>query len=828
MRLRNVTLEVSPKPFLRTDDAFVAGVMTEIVRQWYSLLKHAESVSLLWWLGDGTDLLEYDGDPQRRIEWAMWLGFAHKTYVVSAADDPHGESIVGRPRLYRPNPAPLTYGDVRRIVAVMKDTVHALLGCDAQVGIPFDPGSEFCRSPFRYEQHPEMLVGNGMRCIDATARLHADPRRFAGFPAGLPEATPFGTFFGRQAHCYLRDLGFDYLWLSNSFGFGRSPYSSGGTGAFFDGLRYQPEHNRATHDAVLEFWQLFRAACPTAPVECRGTDFTVGMNLVNHATPYAALYAGDFTMTPPPNTPWPALTRNHGLALAGYLSQMCAHRGTRLPYRFYASDPWWCVSPWMDVFERMPHDIYLTTAVTRMDATGRAGAFNEIKILSIDTAWGALPEQIPDEIIPHLKRALRFRPDAPPPVVWVYPFDEYHAHTFDHQERIAEVFAGDLLIQQALNCAVPLSGVVTTTAFVASQHAHPDVYRGSVLVTPVPEAGSACERALLAHVAAGGAVLFYGATTCASDAWRTVMNLAVDTPLEGILALVQADDPDTHAHPVALQFQHDPVLSAGGLHDILRVPDDPRTTLIAEAVNTQGSRRVVAVCRRDPAWHAGAAAWVRGSSSVARAELGGRTLATLNPAEFYHGEHLVRHALGHLGWSIAIERRQPSDKACHLMVSRSRNGFVYAGYSPDDSTVYRLHSPLGAPILPGRDTQLVCGAARVPVNGWFHEECRVFLEQDGGEVGLHAIAPKHFRYRRRWALTGLRNATVHFFPETGCFAHTDILVNPNFHYFTIGDPLPMAWHDTAWGRCVALHGVTGTVTFAWAPDNAVEPVTPDA
>jgi hypothetical protein len=43
-----------------------------------------------------------------------------------------------------------------------------------------------------------------------------DPGRFAGFPDGVPEGTPFGTFFGRQAHCYLRDLGFDYIWFSKT------------------------------------------------------------------------------------------------------------------------------------------------------------------------------------------------------------------------------------------------------------------------------------------------------------------------------------------------------------------------------------------------------------------------------------------------------------------------------------------------------------------------------------------------------------------------------------------------------------------------------------
>ena len=79
-------------------------------------------------------------------------------------------------------------------------------------------------------------MGEKMKCIDCTAALHADPRPFAGFPNGVDEGTKFGRFFGRQVSIYLRDMDVDYIWLSNSFGFGRSPYATGGVGQFFDGL----------------------------------------------------------------------------------------------------------------------------------------------------------------------------------------------------------------------------------------------------------------------------------------------------------------------------------------------------------------------------------------------------------------------------------------------------------------------------------------------------------------------------------------------------------------------------------------------------------------
>jgi hypothetical protein len=147
----------------------------------------------------------------------MWQGFAHRT--VHAPDkDPDGDSILTHSRIYRDNPVTLAYGDLRRIVGLMKQAAREVLDKPLDVGIPFDPGSEFCTAPFRYERHPELLLKSSehIRCIDAIGRLHADPGRFAGFPDGVPEGTPFGTFFGRQAHCYLRDLGFDYIWFSKT------------------------------------------------------------------------------------------------------------------------------------------------------------------------------------------------------------------------------------------------------------------------------------------------------------------------------------------------------------------------------------------------------------------------------------------------------------------------------------------------------------------------------------------------------------------------------------------------------------------------------------
>jgi hypothetical protein len=158
------------------------------------------------------------------------------------------------------------------------------------------------------------------------------------------------------------------------------------------------------------------------------------------------------------------------------------------------------------------------------------------------------------------------------------------------------------------------------------------------------------------------------------------------------------------------------------------------------------------------------------------------------------------------------------------MISRNRNGFIFTGFSPDPDTALHVRTPLGAPMLPERRVSLKAGAMRWAVWQWFHEECRVFVDQDAGEMSLMSISAKHALYRRRWLLKGLQNATVRFFPETGCLKHTSVLVNTDIRYCIVGDSCDSSWVETPWGRCLELRNITGNATFAWASDDAVEPI----
>ena len=168
--LENVSLEMTPKPLFRKDDGFVLDVFRKLFRDWDPLLRQAERVSFLWWLSDGTDLLVYNRDLGAPIEWMFWQGFAHPTYDVAPEKDPGRDSMTATPRIYRPDAVELTGADVRRIVGLIRQACREALGREVRVGMAFDPGCEFSNHPFRYRDHPELLMGDRMKCIDCTAR----------------------------------------------------------------------------------------------------------------------------------------------------------------------------------------------------------------------------------------------------------------------------------------------------------------------------------------------------------------------------------------------------------------------------------------------------------------------------------------------------------------------------------------------------------------------------------------------------------------------------------------------------------------------------------
>ena len=238
--LKNVTLEMSLKPFKSTEQDYVEAVCRQLFDQWQKLVKHADMVSILLWSSDGSEILEYKNNLDEEMEWAKYIGGANPRAEWDKERDPEGKGLHTTYCLYMDNPPVLTYRTLKRIIDTINKVGHEATGKIVRVGATFDPGPEFAKSDFKYRRHEEICMGDTMgkkSFVCSYAVLHEDKCSYAGFPDGIPEGTPFGTFFGRQCNYFLKDLGLDYIWLSNGFGFGTENW--GTTGAIFDGEKFE-------------------------------------------------------------------------------------------------------------------------------------------------------------------------------------------------------------------------------------------------------------------------------------------------------------------------------------------------------------------------------------------------------------------------------------------------------------------------------------------------------------------------------------------------------------------------------------------------------------
>lgn len=500
---KNITLELSLKPFKKQDNASIRKICAKIFEDWAPLLKGREQISVMLWASDGSEILDYTGNLSEEFEWCRFIGTANLPYP------PEGEreeiSLHVYRRDYMANPPKMTYGILKKIVSLLKEEGKKRFpSARIRVGETFDIGPEFAISDFKYNRHTELCSGSSAvdkkGFVDATALLRADARRYAAYPSGIPEGEPFGTFLGKQANVFLKEMNFDFLWLSNGLGFSADPWKK--TGKIFDGEKFYPEKLNATKEKVFAFWKLFRKEC-SIPLETRGTNNSVGIDYATDGVPLYDLYSEDLDITAPPNSPWAAINDNFGLEVMGHLTRVCELPSDVFPFRYYLHDPWWVNSPWYDRYDGVASDIYLPMALSRITEDGTVESANSLNILSIDNSYGEMPSACVNEPLPHLLKAEKDAPDTPAPIVWVYPMREYT--TSSDTSLLPEMYYGDHFIEGAVNSGFPLCCVVSTDNFLKNDAA---VYKNSILLSPVPENSALTEKLL----SEGKGVIFYGSS----------------------------------------------------------------------------------------------------------------------------------------------------------------------------------------------------------------------------------------------------------------------------------------------------------------------------
>jgi hypothetical protein len=97
-----VTLEVSLKPFKKTDPDFIREIAKRIFTDWRPLIKDAKTISIMMWTSDGSEILDYDGNPDSTFEWCKFLGTANLPPLADG--EPTETSLHEKRQLYMENP----------------------------------------------------------------------------------------------------------------------------------------------------------------------------------------------------------------------------------------------------------------------------------------------------------------------------------------------------------------------------------------------------------------------------------------------------------------------------------------------------------------------------------------------------------------------------------------------------------------------------------------------------------------------------------------------------------------------------------------------------
>jgi len=807
--MKNLTLEVSLKPFYGLNAKDTQDACEQALKQWSSLSKITEQISILLWVADGSEILDYKGHLDTPMEWARFLGNGNAHLHPKIPGDPEGKSLHARSYLYRDDATQLiTYRRLAEIGDCWRKAIIST-GKSARVGLTFDPGGEFAPSSFKYERHREVCLADTLgkaSFVCCYGVLNRDTYPYAGFPDGVPQDTNMGTFLGRQFAHIAKDLNFDYLWLSNGFGFGMETWMT--SGPLFDGEHFTPEQAPETRDRILQFWKDFRKECPHLELETRGTNLSTGTDLASDATPLRELYEGDFNFAPPPNSPWAALNGDFGLELAGYLSRVVEQpKGKPMPFRFYIHDPWWLNSPWLDRYEQQPHDIYMPLSISRLNQAGGIEVPETLNLLSIDDSYGHMPDSVPNGTTPHLLRAWSERPDAAGPLVWLYPFDQLHDAMFLEPRQPERLFHNDWFVREAINNGLPINTVVSTRAFGNSDNKTKTALAGKILISPSPF-DNTTEQQLIDWVESGESAIIYGPLTQAPEL-RRKLELESASPLSGAMHVNANYNLIDHTDIKAgsSEYTHCPIMSSGGLSE------SPTGKNAAQVVAEQegNTRALVAhyVSQAD-----GHIWWLRAPLPLRMEKDQHLPLPDIPGTSFNFGA-LNRQVLGKLGWNVAFERQSLSQLAPAMTVHRQSNGWFFSGYTPDTTVGLKLKTPFGAPLFLGTETWIEENTStyRTP-RGWRYE-CRVFVEQpESSLLSYKEELPGQFGVTRRMWVHGLKEATLRFFPPTDS-GEVTIWLNAEWPY-VFGNTASYKETQTPHGRMIeTTTPIQGTVLFSW-------------
>lgn len=829
MKSCQLTLEMSLKSFRDVSDAGIGSTCRRVAENWERLIERAESVSVLLWVSDGNEIFEWRGDLDEELIWASFIGFCnYGRDDIYPEDNRHYRINQAVP--YMAHPPAVRFRDLKKIIACLRQVIGDRTGKPVRIGATIDPGPEFAPCRFKVDRHPEVLTPDNRRKVPPMmqfmthqAVLKADATSYAGFPDGVPEGTSLGAFLGRQFEAAADDLGYDYIWFSNGFGYSHFPWGYRGEAFLGDG--FDAEAATVELAKLRAFWEDFRRECPGKTVEVRGTNFSVGMDIASDGCSHEDVARIGGITAPPCNPPWGS--RALGMEMCSFLSRM-AVPSEHILFRFYLNDPWFVTNAWYDYYNRETFDIYAPMVACRLNATGGVDTPDRLALLTVDTEQGLLLRDEANESTPHFIRALDERADAAPPLVWLYPHEDYHRILHQGRDELGLPFAGDWFVTQAINAGLPLSGVVCGNTFVRLEAS--DSLADCVYFAPAPRADWCYAGALVRHVRKGGQVFLYGPLDEAPSELLDMLDLELGEELEGDFdpearftddcyerpaQAATADDPfsaalglqegDEGDETTLRPLLHRALVSSGGICAITRLPEDPDVRVVV----AQGeASRAYAVSRAEPEWNGGRLIWLRGT---VHCDPDHHTLEPTwdPPWRVTRTDTWARRLLAEFGWDILQERESGTVRATNLFIKRRDGAFYFVGHATDTTVRTHVRTPFGAPVYAESETAMRDGYAVRSFGKSVYNEVRTFVECTDGTVHCKEMPPPIGK-TRHVCISNLADASVIFFPGRNAIESGSLVVRS----VIAGKTVVAAEVDAADG-CVRLKGCTGALYFEW-------------